>query len=194
MRSSSRRRSASRGVFQSIGTGPRPDPPHALCPKVVHPGRPCVPSPVPLPDELHDLTVAPDAEMCARKKYGTLQEEIPDSPGRNTGLSRKKYQTLQEEIPDSPGRNTGLSRKKYRTLQGIGYRVFLQTIGFCKRGSCVSVYVLLYCLFINNRGLEMAKGGKHGGETSLIEASKAQGRRVSRQGRIQSRGIPLLRH
>src|SRR5215216_2599521 len=145
----------------------------------VCPGGPCVPSPVPLPDELHDLTVAPDAEMCARK---------------NTGLSRKKYRTLQEEIPDSPGRNTGLSRKKYRTLQGIGCRVFLQTIGFCKRGSCVSVYVLLYCLFINNRGLEMAKGGKHGGETSLIEASKAQGRRVPRQGRIQSRGIPLLRY
>src|SRR3712207_9259448 len=39
-------------------------------------------------------------------KYRTLQEEIPDSPGRNTGLSRKKYRTLQEEIPDSPGRNT----------------------------------------------------------------------------------------
>jgi hypothetical protein len=47
----------------------------------------------------------------SRKKYRTLQEEIPDSPGRNTGLSRKKYRTLQEEIPDSPGRNTGLSRK-----------------------------------------------------------------------------------
>jgi hypothetical protein len=42
---------------------------------------------------------------------------IPDSPGRNTGLSRKKYWTLQEEILDSPGRNTGLSRKKYWTLQ-----------------------------------------------------------------------------
>jgi hypothetical protein len=39
----------------------------------------------------------------SRKKYRTLQEEIPDSPGRNTGLSRKKYRTLQEEIPDSPG-------------------------------------------------------------------------------------------
>jgi hypothetical protein len=36
---------------------------------------------------------------------------MPDSPGRNTGLSRKKYRTLQEEIPDSPGRNTGLSRE-----------------------------------------------------------------------------------
>jgi hypothetical protein len=45
------------------------------------------------------------------QKYRTLQEEIPDSPGRNTGLSRKKYRTLQEEIPDSPGRNTGLSRE-----------------------------------------------------------------------------------
>src|SRR5215208_1770519 len=27
------------------------------------------------------------------------------------GLSRKKHRTLQEETPDSPGRNTGLSRK-----------------------------------------------------------------------------------
>src|SRR5215208_7448060 len=27
------------------------------------------------------------------------------------GLSRKKYRTPQEETPDSPGRNTGLSRK-----------------------------------------------------------------------------------
>jgi hypothetical protein len=53
----------------------------------------------------------------SRKKHRTLQEETPDSPGRNTGLSRKKHRTLQEEIPDSPGRNTGLSRKKYRTLQ-----------------------------------------------------------------------------
>jgi hypothetical protein len=32
--------------------------------EVVHPGGPCVPSP--LPHRLHDLTVAPDAEMCAR--------------------------------------------------------------------------------------------------------------------------------
>jgi hypothetical protein len=119
-----------------------------------------VPSPVVLPDELHDQTVAPDAEMGARKKYRTLQEETPDSPGRNAGLSRKKRRTLQEETPDSPGRNTGLSRKKYRTLRGIRSRVFLQTIGFCKRGSCVSVYVLLYCLFINNRGLVMAQGRK----------------------------------
>ena len=62
-----------------------------------------MPSPVVLPDELHDQTVAPDAEMGARKKYRTLQEETPDSPGRNTGLSRKKRRTLQEEIPDSPG-------------------------------------------------------------------------------------------
>jgi hypothetical protein len=53
--------------------------------------------------------------------------EIPDSPGRNTGLSRKKYRTLQEEIPDSPGRNAGLSRKKCRTLQEMRSRVFLQT-------------------------------------------------------------------
>jgi len=47
----------------------------------------------------------------SRKKHRTLQEETPDSPGRNTGLSRKKHRTLQEEIPDSLGRNTGLSRK-----------------------------------------------------------------------------------
>jgi hypothetical protein len=78
--------------------------------EVVHPGGLCVPSPVALPDELHDQTVAPDAEMGARKKYRTFQEEIPDSPGRNTGLPRKKYRTLQEETLDSPGRNTGLSR------------------------------------------------------------------------------------
>jgi hypothetical protein len=30
-------------------------------------------------------------------------------------------------MPDSPGRNAGLSRKKYRTLQEIRSRVFLQT-------------------------------------------------------------------
>jgi hypothetical protein len=66
-------------------------------------------------------------QTCSRPicfQYRTLQEEIPDSPGRNTGLSRKKYWTLQEEILDSPGRNTGLSRKKYRTLQEIHSRVF----------------------------------------------------------------------
>jgi hypothetical protein len=39
----------------------------------------------------------------SRKKHRTLQEETPDSPGRNTGLSRKKHRTLQEETPDSPG-------------------------------------------------------------------------------------------
>src|SRR5215213_6134062 len=59
-----------------------------------------------------------DWPALSRKRYRTLQEKIPDSPGRNTGLSRKKCRTLQEEIPDSPGRNTGPSRKKYRTLQG----------------------------------------------------------------------------
>ena len=54
----------------------------------------------------------------SRKRYRTLQEKIPDSPGKDTGLSRKKCRTLQEEIPDSPGkipdspgRNAGLSRK-----------------------------------------------------------------------------------
>jgi hypothetical protein len=47
----------------------------------------------------------------SRKKCRTLQEKIPDSPGRNAGLSRKKFRTLQEKIPDSPGRNAGLSRK-----------------------------------------------------------------------------------
>src|SRR5215213_1271582 len=91
-------------------------------------GGPCVPSPVPLPDELHDLTVVPDAEMCARK---------------NAGLSRKKHRTLQEETPDSPGRNTGLSRKKHRTLQGIRSKVFPQTIGFCKRSSCLCLCVVI---------------------------------------------------
>jgi hypothetical protein len=83
----------------------------------------------------------------SRKKYRTLQEEIPDSPGRNTGLSRKKHRTLQEEIPDSPGRNTGLSRKKYRTLQGIRSRVFLQTTGFCKPGSCLCLCIVI--LFVD---------------------------------------------
>src|SRR3712207_8082731 len=88
---------------------------------------------------------------------------MPDSPGRNAGLSRKKCRTLQEEMPDSPGRNAGLSRKKCRTLQEICSRVFLQTIGFCERCSCIPVYVLLYCLFINNRGLQSAKGGSMAG-------------------------------
>src|SRR5215218_10003415 len=60
----------------------------------------------------------------ARKRYRTLQEEMPDSPGKDTGLSRKKCRTLQEEMPDSPGRNAGLSRKKCRTLQEICSRVF----------------------------------------------------------------------
>src|SRR5918994_6389552 len=47
--------------------GPEARAPLMLDAEVVHPGGPCVPSPVPLPDELHDLTVAPDAEVCARK-------------------------------------------------------------------------------------------------------------------------------
>jgi hypothetical protein len=58
-----------------------------------------------------------DWPALSRKRYRTLQEEMPDSPGRNAGLSRKKCRTLQEKIPDSPGRNAGLSRKRYRTLQ-----------------------------------------------------------------------------
>jgi hypothetical protein len=49
------------------------------------------------------LRVPLDWPGFSRKKYWTLQEEILDSPGRNTGLSRKKYWTLQEEILDSPG-------------------------------------------------------------------------------------------
>jgi hypothetical protein len=69
--------------------GPEARSPFMLYAEVVHPGGLRVPSPVLLPDELHDLTVAPDAEMCTRKKYRTLQEEIPGSPGRNTGLSRE---------------------------------------------------------------------------------------------------------
>src|SRR5215204_7251884 len=114
-------------------------------------------------------------QICSRPicfQYRTLQAEIPASPGRNTGLSRKKYRTLQEEIPDSPGRNTGLSRKKYRTLQEIRSRVFPANHRFCKRGSCVSVYVLLYCLFINSTGLETARGGSMAGRQASSRPAK----------------------
>jgi hypothetical protein len=68
--------------------------------------------------------------------------------------------------------NTGLSRKKYRTLQEICSRVFLQTIGFCEQRSCVPVYVLLYCLFINNRGLQSAKGGSMAGRQTLSRPAR----------------------
>src|SRR5215212_7781020 len=131
MRSSSRRRSASRGVFQRIGTVPRPDPPRALCRSSTSrrtlrakPG--CAPRRAARSNRRAERRNGrsqkiPDSPGrnagLSRKKYRTLQEETPDSPGRNTGLSRKKRRTLQEEIPDSPGRNAGLSRKKYRTLQ-----------------------------------------------------------------------------
>jgi hypothetical protein len=37
------------------------------------------------------------------KDTGLSRREIPDSPGKDTGLSRKRYRTLQEEMPDSPG-------------------------------------------------------------------------------------------
>jgi hypothetical protein len=77
----------------------------------------------------------------SRKRYRTLQEEMPDSPGRNAGLSRKKCRTLQEKIPDSPGRNAGLSRKYVLEF-------FLQTRGFCERRSCAPVCVLLYCCLL----------------------------------------------
>src|SRR5215204_5667126 len=82
----------------------------------------------------------------SRKRYRTLQEEMPDSPGRNAGLSRKKCRTLQEEMPDSPGRNAGLSRKYVLEF-------FLQTIGFCERRSCAPVVILL---LLTNRGLNIA--------------------------------------
>jgi hypothetical protein len=92
----------------------------------------------------------------SRKRYRTLQEEMPDSPGKDTGLSRKRYRTLQEKIPDSPGKDTGLSRKRYRTPQEICSRVFpanhriLRTTFVCP---CLCIVILL---FINNRGLNIA--------------------------------------
>jgi hypothetical protein len=105
-----------------------------------------------------------DWPELSRKKHRTLQEETPDSPGRNTGLSKKKYWTLQEEILDSPGRNTGLPRKKYWTLQeeildssgNTFYRFpanhrILRTMFVCP---CLCIVILL---FINNRGLKIAR-------------------------------------
>src|SRR5215203_768697 len=119
-----------------------------------------------LPANLLPIPDSPGRKTgLSRKKHRTLQEETPDSLGRNTGLSRKKHRTLQEETPDPPGRNTGPSRKYVLEF-------FLQTIGFCKRGSCVSVYVLLYCLFINNTGLETARGGSMAGRQASSRPAK----------------------
>jgi hypothetical protein len=65
-----------------------------------------------------------DTEL-PRKRYWTPQEEIPNSPGRDTELPRKKYWTPQEEIPNSPGSTSPVFPAKLAVLEGDSVALFL---------------------------------------------------------------------
>src|SRR5215208_1398701 len=84
--------------------GPESRSPLMLDAEVVHPGGPCVPSPVPLPDELHDLTVAPDAEMCARKASWVSQPRYARIVPALLGVNRHPFRSARRPARRVVGR------------------------------------------------------------------------------------------